>query len=284
MNWFGFAFCSIFFFTALGILQRIIAVSSNNQRAMSVLFNFIAAGMALILFFVTGSYKNFSFPSGYQPWLVLLVASFGYGMFERGRFVASKLIDASLLVTLGNINVLVAFVGSLILYNEKLTLDKTIGSLLIIFSLILVSLGKNKKKFPLKSILIVLGVYSMLGVGWMLDKYGAHFFKAETYNIIIWIAPIFFIYFPQIKFKFIKQEFKTASWRIFLLAGLNVVGYYFQLKALSLTEATKVIPILQTGTILTVIAGVILLNERENMVRKIIAGLIAVAGVYFLFQ
>lgn len=282
MNWFGFASCSILFFTALGVLQRVIAISSNNQRAMSVLFNFIAAGMALILFFITGSYKTFSFPSGYQPWLVLLVASFGYGMFERGRFVASKLLDASLLTTIANINVLVAFTGSLFLYNEKLTSNKIIGALLVISSLMLVSLGKSKKKFPLKSILIVLGIYSMLGIGWMFDKSGAYFFNVGTYNIFIWIVPIIFIYFPHIEFKFIKQELKIASWKVFLLAGLNVVGYFFQLKALSLAEATKVIPVLQTATILTVIAGIILLKERENVVRKIIAGLIAVAGVCFL--
>lgn len=249
---------------------------------MSVLFNLIAAILAIILFFVTGSYKTFSFPSGYLPWLILLVASFAYGMFERGRFVASKLLDASLLTTIANINVLVAFTGSLLLYHEKLTPYKIIGALLIIFSLILVTLGKNSKKFPLKSVLLVLGVYSMLGIGWMLDKYGAYLFEVGTYNILIWIVPIIFIYFPHVEIKLVKQELKNASWKVFLLAGLNVTGYFFQLKALSLTEATKVIPVLQTATILTVIAGIILLKERENIVRKIIAGLIAVVGVCFL--
>ncbi|KKU23262.1 MAG: hypothetical protein UX34_C0013G0017, partial [Candidatus Woesebacteria bacterium GW2011_GWF1_46_13] len=55
-----------------------------------------------------------------------------------------------------------------------------------------------------------------------------------------------------------------------------------QLKALELQEATRVIPIVQTSTLTTVLAGVVLLNEKEHLVKKVIAGFTAFAGVYFL--
>jgi len=39
---------------------------------------------------------------------------------------------------------------------------------------------------------------------------------------------------------------------------------------------------MQLSTIMTVIAGIFLLNEKSNLLKKIIAGVIAVAGVFLL--
>lgn len=63
---------------------------------------------------------------------------------------------------------------------------------------------------------------------------------------------------------------------------MNVVAYLLQLKALLLADATKVIPILQTSTLLTVMLGILLLGEKDNVARKIIASLIALVGSYIL--
>lgn len=122
----------------------------------------------------------------------------------------------------------------------------------------------------------------MLGLAWMLDKLGTQYFNANTYSILVWTVPLLFICFPSIKFEIIKLELKAASWKIFLLAGLNVVGYLIQLKALELAEATKVIPIIQTATIFTVVMGIFFLKERTNIKKKLLAGLLAMIGVFLL--
>lgn len=282
MNWSYLAFSSVFFFTSLNLLQRKLAVDSNHPRAMAVLFNTIAALIALIIFTTTGSFKSFALPSELKAWIALLIASFCYAMFERGRFVAAKLLDASVLTTVVNISVLVAFIGSLFLYSETLSTNKLVGGVLIIGALFLVSIGKKSKSSSTKGILIAVLISVMLGLGWMLDKLGTQFFNASTYNIFIWTVPIIFIYFPHIKFDVIKSELKLASWKVFLLAGLNVVGYLLQLKALEIAEATRVIPIVQTSTLFTVLMGIVLLKERESIARKVIAGLMAIIGAHFL--
>ena len=111
---------------------------------------------------------------------------------------------------------------------------------------------------------------------------GTRYFNANTYNIFAWCAPLLFIVFPGIDIKIIKKELRIASWKVFVLAGFNVFGYLFQLKALELSEATKIIPIIQTSTLFTVLAGILFLKERENVPRKLIAGVIAVVGVFLL--
>lgn len=282
MTWTILAFSSVFFFTSLNLLQRTLAVNSKDQRAMAVLFNFIAALIAILIFTIMGSFKSFALPLEPKAWIALIIASFCYAMFERGRFVAAKLLDASVLTTVVNISVLVAFVGSLFLYSETLTTHKLLGGVLIIGALFIVSLNNKAKKASKKGLIIAVLISVMLGLAWMLDKLGTQFFNAGTYNIFIWTVPIIFIYLPYIKLDAIKSELKLASWKVFLLAGLNVVGYLLQLKALETAEATKVIPIVQTSTLFTVLMGIILLRERDHIVRKIIAGIMAIAGAYFL--
>jgi len=282
MTWGFFAVSSIFFFTGLALLQRKIAVNSNNARAMAVIFNLSAFIIALIIFFIGGSYKNISFPKHLEPYIFLLVASFCYGMYERGRFMVAKLLDASVFSTILNTSVLVAFIGSFFLYNEALTLRKIVGGILIIFALFLISFGKKIKGQSKKGIGLGILISVIIGIAWMLDKKGTQFFNADTYNILVWLIPIFFIVFPYIKLREIKEEFKLGSWKIILLAGINVAGYYLQLKALEIADATKVIPIVQTSTLLTVFLGILILKEKKNILRKIIAGLITIMGVYLL--
>jgi drug/metabolite transporter (DMT)-like permease len=188
MAWIFYASGSIVLFTILFLLQRIIAVDSRHQRAMAVIFNFIAGVFAVIIFLVTGAFRHFQFSRQPVAWVSLLVASLAYALFERYRFKVAKVLDASLYTIIGNISVLVAFIGALLLYSEPLTTNKLIGAILIISSLFLASLNKSsgsQKSLKLHSLLLGVAVFSFLGIGWMLDKMGALYFNADTYNILI---------------------------------------------------------------------------------------------------
>ena len=96
------------------------------------------------------------------------------------------------------------------------------------------------------------------------------------------IALLFVLYFPYLKFSDIKKEIKISSWKIALLSLFNVIGYFIQLKAQALADATRVIPIVQTSTLLTVIFGIFILKEKDNLFKKIFAGIIAIGGVFLL--
>jgi uncharacterized membrane protein len=63
---------------------------------------------------------------------------------------------------------------------------------------------------------------------------------------------------------------------------INVLAYFLMLKALETQEATRIIPLIQISTLSTILLGIVLLKEKQNVYQKIIAGLLAVIGVYFL--
>ncbi len=284
MTWFYFAIGAIFCFTSHSLLQRILAVKCVNTRAMAVAFNLIAAFLALIIFVFSGDYINFSIPNNWGAWLTLIIACLMYGLFERGRFQVAKQLDASVFSVIANISLLVAFIGSLFLYGEVLTVNKILGVLLIMIALFLVSYVNKTTKiiFSLSGVMMGILISSFLGLGWMLDKKGSLYFNASTYSFLVWTVPIIIIYFPYVELRDIIREFKINSWKIFVMAGLNVSGYLLQLKALSIYEATIVLPFIQIYSLFTVLLGIILLKEKENIPRKVLAGILALVGVYFL--
>lgn len=282
MTWILLATSSIIFFSTLNLLQRKIAINTKYPRATSVVFNLWAALIAILIFIITGSYKTLTLPSDPAAWIFLTVACLGYGLFERGRFIAAKLLDASVLTIVSDIAVVIAFVFSLILYRESLSLEKVIGAGLIVFALILIGLTKNKHKISMKGVGIALLIYSFLALGWSLDKKGATFFNPDTYQILIWLIPLVVIYFPYVRLSEIKYEIRAGSWKVVILAFLNVVGYLLQLKAVEIADATKVIPVVQTSTLLTVFLGIVILGEKDDKFRKIIASIIALIGTYIV--
>jgi drug/metabolite transporter (DMT)-like permease len=280
--WIYYTLGSIVFFTLLNLLQRKLSVDSKNPRAMSVIFNSFAAIAAILLFFTTNSYSNFKLPSSPASWLLVVCVTFLYASYERGRFYVAKTIDASVFSTIMNIGLLVSFIGSIIFFAEAVTVFKIIGAVLILTALLLVSYSKHKSKSSGKGLMVGVLISIIIGFAWLFDKKSSEYFNADTYNIFVWTLPIVFIYLPYIKFADLKEEFIRGSWKLALLAVINVVGYFFQLKALALYEASRVLSLISTTTILTVLFGIVILNEKENALKKVIAGILAVIGIFFL--
>ena len=281
MVWFYLSIGAALSFASLGLLSRVVSLKSKNPRLLSVIFNLSATLMSFGVFFASGAYRKIALPTGWSPWLFLSLTILSYGLYERLRFYMTKSLEASHLTIISNTSLVVAVIISFILYSEPLTSSKISGFLLILFSLVLVSIDGTRKINWRGVFLAILG-NCLLGIGWALDKKGMFYFNLETYNLMAWSLPLIVLYFPYIKLSDLKNEIKVASWKVIVLAFLNVFGYLMNLKALSLAEATKVIPVVQTSTIFTVIFGLIFLKERKHVLRKIIAAAIAVFGVYLL--
>lgn len=281
MTWFYLTIASIILYTSVGLLQRVLSIDSKNHRAMGFVFGTYAGLSALIIFFLTSPNKHITLPTTVLPYILLGIACIGYAIFDRLRFKVSNMMDASTFATVSTTAVLVAFIISAILYKEVITIQKILGFLLILIALILISYQPNTKKTA-KGIGLGIFIFTVVGIVWALDKMGTLYFNADTYNIGVWVLPIILIYFPYIKPKDIKLEIKMGSWKLMLLAAMNALAYFLQLKAVTLSEATKVIPLVQTYVIATVLFGIIFLKERDNIGKKIIASILGVFGAILL--
>ena len=280
MTWLQYLIPAIFLFALLNILQRKIAINSDNPRSTAAIFNAIAGILAFLLFLVLGDYQKLSIPTTPTPWILLGLGGLFYGLFERYRFSASKHLEASALVVINNWSFVVGFVGVILLYREPITIEHLLGAGLILLSIILVSMPKSKK-VAITTIGLLLGFLtsSLIGIAQIFDKAGAENFSPALYSIIVWLIPIPFIIFPKLRISHIKQEVRQSGTVIFWMSLINVIGYYLALKALEFGTAVQVVPMIQTYSIITVIFAAIFLKEREHLLLKFFAAILALIGI-----
>ena len=69
---------------------------------------------------------------------------------------------------------------------------------------------------------------------------------------------------------------------VFVATIANAASMYFQIGALRIGPTGKVIAVFQAMSIVSVIAGVIFLEERDNILQKIIGSLVVALGVFLL--
>jgi uncharacterized membrane protein len=75
---------------------------------------------------------------------------------------------------------------------------------------------------------------------------------------------------------------KTPIWKICVLGSFNLANYALMLKALTLGEASRVMPIVSSTTPLIIIFSILLLGEKKDTTRKLLAGAMTVGAIYLL--
>ncbi len=279
-NWLFFAISAALLFTSLNLLMRVLAVKSEHPRAFAFSFNVFGAFFAILLIFLEGK-PSFNIAPDFWVGILILFAIMFYGLFERLQIYAKKHIDASTTAILFRLSPVLTFILSIILLKEALTLQKILGSLAILLATFLVVIKNTDLKLN-KPFFAALVCATALALGWTIDKTVSSKVSLSLYTAIIWSLPLIFIFLPGLSLKSIKREFQIAGWKIPLLALINVLGFYFQLKAFSLQDASRVIPISSSSAVLTVIGGIFILKERTHLIRKIIAVILVFIGVFLL--
>ncbi len=122
----------------------------------------------------------------------------------------------------------------------------------------------------------------VLGIAWILDKPASAFIDASLYSFFLWLGGIIIVIFPAVQYKQLKNEFQVGGWKVALAALLNVSGYILFIKAITMTDASRVVVVDSLTGIFVVLGGIIILKEYDHIWRKIIAAIIAFVGVYLL--
>jgi len=279
MTWLTYASLSIFFSIATNLLTRVLAVKSDNTRAFAFVYGVFTTTIAAFLFIPHVDFGNIS--ASTKIVLLIILASALYGIFDRTQFSARKHIDASTLSILFRGSALITFFASILILGESITLNKMLGATLIVLANIILSYKDRTLKIK-KEWLYAIPPVVTLGLVYVIDKVVVQSFPSELYNVIVWITPLLFVYFPYIPKKQLKREFKVGPLWIALAATANVLTYYFILKAFELYEASRIVMVTSTSTIFVVLAGVLLLKERDHIPQKLMASIVAVGGILLI--
>lgn len=261
--------------------MRVLGIKSGNARIFSLVFNIWGAFFALIGFILqSGSFAQLADvkPSTFA---LLMLAVLFYGLYERIQFVARKGIDASSLTIIYQLSPVVGFFGALLFLGEQFSIIKLAGAALTIGSSLLL-VYKNPTLRINRPVIYAFICAILLGVASVVDKPASAQLSSTIYTFLIWVLPLIIIAFPKVEKRQFLKEFQIGGWKVALTALLNVLGFICFIQAITLTDASRVIPIIYTSSIFTVLGGIFFLGERDHIGRKILAAIVACTGIALL--
>lgn len=281
MTWLTYSIIALAAFSVYDLLSRYLGVQSKNPRAFSGVYNIFALLFVPILLFVE--------PIRFPTLTIVLIGLTSCGLlawalFGRFEYFAHKHVEASTLTIILKLGPVITFILSILFLGETLSFYKILGLILTILASLLVvgmpTRSQMKKNSGLWYGFLITGI---LGLAWTFDKvltplYGIVLFCYISYAAMALAA----IFFPFVGWSDLKSELRLGSWKVIVLAFINVIGYGAMIKALTLGEASRVIPISISTTPFVVLGAFFLLKERKDAWKKFGATILVIIAIYFM--
>lgn len=252
---------------------------TKNDGALTVVLEFLA-GIIILLFI---PFFEIKFPKDISVYILWGISIIFFAITDRINTTVRRGVEASTFNILRQISTVFIMIAGIVFFKEEVVFKKIIGAILIIFSNILIFYEKDVFK---TNKYIALGIFANITytIALLLEIDLANYFNLPMFIGINLIIPAILIFiFNRVKLKDIKEEISIHNKGIILINsttwGLSILA---QIRAYNLGNITVVAPLCATSVILNVIAGYLFLKEKDNLVKKIIAGAIIIFSVFLI--
>lgn len=282
MSWQFFLFVNIITFSITTLLQKILVrESSSKPISYAIFFQFFTGVVVSIVGFALHAMRM---PSIAAVWPNLLLGTFLYAFANVFIFKALKQTEASKFTVIFSTRVLFTILASTILLGEIFTGKDIIGALFIFAGIILVSLKSNKFHFGKGDfygfIAAVLFGFANSNARFILQA-----FSVYPYMMFVFFTPALLlgiIYPKEIKEAkvFLKGKVLTSICLLSLIYGIANIGFFEALKRGPSSSLVSTIQLL--SVIVTVLLAILFLNERKNLLKKLLGTVISFIGLLIL--
>lgn len=276
---FTFIGLTIVFSTAVKILQRYV-LKETEPYAYSLLTQIIAT-----IVWIPVVLTHFTWPSSNAAWIVIAISGVLWAGLSLTNAMANKGTEVSIREPLSQSKLIWGMLLGLLLLGETMTLQRTIGTIIIFLgsSLLLWHPEKRFGRLSDPGVRLTLGVAVFGTIVASIDKFSQHWFKPEMYGFFVYFIPaIVLLAFLPGRTHHIRHLMKHRGKTAILAILLSICGYYFTLKAYSTADFTIVYPLIQLTTLFTVVGGIVLLKEDSHLWQRITATVIIVAGAILI--
>lgn len=279
MNWIFFLIMYLIFSVIFNQAYKVSTKNLKNAGALTILLELIA--VITLIFFIP--FFEIKFPSDIKVYLFLGLSVIFYTLSDRLNTTVRSGMEASTFNIILQLSTVFMIFAGLIFFKEPFIINKFIGAILIIVSNILVFYKKGNQKIDKYVLLGILANLSFT-VALFLDVNISDNFNLPIYASITLGAPAILIFiFEKIKIADLKDEFINGNKKAMILTsvtwGLSIV---FQLRAYQLGNVSIVAPLGALTVIINVIVGYIFLNEKDNLLKKLISALLIIFGIILI--
>lgn len=264
------------------LIDRYLLRQGKDPIAFAFLFQFL--GMIFIL-----PILPFDFRINLEPGPILWLSLIGVMDVATITLMAymHRNVEASISSTVVRLRMIWALILAVVFLGEKMAGGEALGAGLIFLGLLAVSYKYQRFggeiRYSFKKIIFPLlfsltcSVESILMKAVAKDFSAAVVFFADVFPSIV-VLPVIFGDLPRRA----KTLFRgNCSW--FLLTALfATAGLYSFQWALRFGEVSKIIPVYESLSLLTILGGIVLLKEREGVGQKIFGAILAAIGVILI--
>lgn len=283
MNWFWLTIVYLVFLTTAQLINK---KSLNHIDIDEIVFGASVQVATCIVSFILALFTgwNFNFNSVSIPLLIGMgtIYFFAVSLYYTG-LKKTELSLASILESTGSIYSLILGV---LLLHESFVIQKLFGIILIIVAVLIVSIKNKVGSFNKYSWIILISIF-FYALGAVFDKKLNTFGNPLSYLTLSFATAgisMLLIYFKRTK-KAFNETFRNKNFWI----GISINGLLYSLGFWALFEAynkggevSKMFPITLSMSVFIPVFGIIFLKERDNVVKKLIAVVVMVFGLWIL--
>jgi drug/metabolite transporter (DMT)-like permease len=250
----------------------------------------LSSFFASIFYFFT-SYHSSDFLSLFTPqvalFLVLDISAWALGSWIF--YPAYKQLPISEITIANSLQgVFSLLFGLLIFKTEIFHLSRLIGALLVIGSVALINQEKGKWKYNTFTLLLIAGTV-LFGLATVVDNViiARQYFSSVAFLMIfnfgITAFAVLALNPKTIKNLHAMYKDKKAFMIVVISSFISALTFFLVYNAYKLhIVASQSNLILSSQTVLIVLLGSLFFNEKQHLKKKLIAGIIATIGVYFI--
>lgn len=276
---------------SLGILFAIVAAVLNagyavvSRAAMKKEKDTVAWAVLYQLFagilFIIPAILFFRMPNFATPFYWMLGASIIWGIYMVLSWASYRAISVSVRQTLNSTKNIFVILFAFLLLQEAITLNKIIGSIIIICGVAVVSFGgwsSNKK-----GTFLTLGSASSQALARTMDKFAISFFSTPVYAALQYFLPASWVSLTQKNLiKRSKKVLKAVFGWLILAAIIGGMAAFFQFESYRRLDVGTAVLIMELSTVLATIGGIVFLKERERIFQKLLGAAIVTLGVILI--
>lgn len=275
--WIFFSVLAGLCYTVSGLTTRHVLKGDQDAWAFSFYFSAIGALIAGPLFFLSPQV-----PSSVMPWVLIVLIGFLVVAHNWLSFKGANYLDASLNTTLSKLRLIWVLLAGAIVLHESLSINKIIGTLLTVFASLVIA--QQLRKLPAwNGVILVIGATFFYTIIVMVSKILLNVFSPVSLTFFIFFIPavINFGLMPKAWHR-IKELIAVHKWGVILACVAGGFANLAMNQAYQLGEASRVVVLMEAFSVVTLMVEALYLNQRQQLLAKIVSVVLAVVGAILI--
>ncbi len=267
---------AIGFTVSFNVISRLSLSTTKHEAAYTILWQVFCALLAPLFL----PFDRFSISISPHVLLLFALSVALWALVDAFLFSAFKYEEASVLSAIFPLNFVFTFVVSVMFFKAGIKPTIVVGFLIIMAASLLIGVYHTRFR-PSKGIVFALLYSFFLGVALGLNSEVVKSFSIPPYMFAAFLFPaaVNLLLFLRPKVAELRYELHVQWKKILLNAAIMDASFFFLLKAFQLGNVPQVVALSASSTLLTVLAGILILKEKQHIALKIVVAALATLGV-----